>query len=119
MKLTNRGYTETNGRWALDGKAILFGSDRAGYRSHGSWGSEFDAYLMFLDLDAYDHFRMTKEEADIADKNDKEKKKEEEKKENDEKKKKDDEEVKVEKVKPLEFDIENCRDRIVRLTNNS
>ena len=119
MNLSNSGYTDTGGRWVLDGKAILFASDRAGYRSHGSWGAEYDAYLMFLDLDAYDHFRMTKEEAEIADKNDKDKKKEEEKKEKDEKKKKDDEEVKVEKVKPLEFDIENCRDRIVRLTNNS
>ena len=119
VNLTNSGYTDTGGRWVLDGKAILFASDRAGYRSHGSWGAEYDAYLMFLDLDAYDHFRMTKEEAEIADKNDKDKKKEEEKKEKDEKKKKDDEEVKVEKVKPLEFDIENCRDRIVRLTNNS
>ena len=119
VNLSNSGYTDTGGRWVLDGKAILFASDRAGYRSHGSWGAEYDAYLMFLDLDAYDHFRMTKEEAEIADKNDKDKKKEEEKKEKDEKKKKDDEEVKVEKVKPLEFDIENCRDRIVRLTNNS
>ena len=119
VNLSNSGYTDTGGRWVLDGKAILFASDRAGYRSHGSWGAEYDAYLMFLDLDAYDHFCMTKEEAEIADKNDKDKKKEEEKKEKDEKKKKDDEEVKVEKVKPLEFDIENCRDRIVRLTNNS
>ena len=119
VNLSNSGYTDTGGRWVLDGKAILFASDRAGYRSHGSWGAEYDAYLMFLDLDAYDHFRMTKEEAEIADKNDKDKKKEEEKKEKDEKKKKDDEEGKVEKVKPLEFDIENCRDRIVRLTNNS
>ena len=119
VNLSNSGYTETSARWVLDGKAILFASDRAGYRSHGSWGAEFDAYLMFLDLDAYDYFRMTKEEAEIADKNDKDKKKEEEKKEKDEKKNKDDEEVKVEKVKPLVFDLDNCRDRIVRLTNNS
>ena len=73
VNLSNSGYTDTGGRWVLDGKAILFASDRAGYRSHGSWGAEYDAYLMFLDLDAYDHFRMTKEEAEIADKNDKDK----------------------------------------------
>ena len=59
VNLSNSGYTDTGGRWVLDGKAILFASDRAGYRSHGSWGAEYDAYLMFLDLDAYDHFRMT------------------------------------------------------------
>ena len=119
FNLTNSGYSEGRARWALDGKAILFSSDRAGYRSHGSWGAEDDAYLMFFDLDAYDYFRMTKEEAEIADKNDKEKKKEEEKKKEDEKKNKDSEDVKVEKVKALELDLDNCRDRILRLTNNS
>ena len=121
VNLTNSGYTESDADWVLDGKAILFASDRAGYRSHGSWGAEYDAYLMFLDLDAYDYFRMSKEEAEIADNNNKEKKKEEEKKEKEaEKKKKDgDEDVKVEKVKPLVFDLDNCRERIVRLTNNS
>lgn len=119
VNLTNSGYNEGSARWALGGKAMLFQSDRAGYRSHGSWGAEDDIYIMFFDLDAYDHFRMTKEEQEIADKNDKEKKKEEEKKEKAEEKKKDDETVEVEKVKALELDTDNCRDRILRLTNNS
>lgn len=119
VNLTNSGYNEGNARWTLGGKAMLFQSDRAGYRSHGSWGAEDDIYIMFFDLDAYDHFRMTKEEQEIADKNDKEKKKEEEKKEKAEEKKKDDETVEVEKVKALELDTDNCRDRIIRLTNNS
>jgi len=119
VNLTNSGYNEGSARWALGGKAMLFQSDRAGYRSHGSWGAEDDIYIMFFDLDAYDHFSMTKEEQEIADKNDKEKKKEEEKKEKAEEKKKDDETVEVEKVKPLELDTDNCRDRIIRLTNNS
>ena len=101
VNLTNSGYNEGSARWALGGKAMLFQSDRAGYRSHGSWGAEDDIYIMFFDLDAYDHFRMTKEEQEIADKNDKEKKKEEEKKEKAEEKKKDDETVEVEKVKAL------------------
>ena len=38
FNLTNSGYSEGRARWALDGKAILFSSDRAGFRSHGSWG---------------------------------------------------------------------------------
>ena len=122
--LTNSGYNDGNGRWVLDGKAILFESDRAGYRSHGSWGAEDDAYLMFFDLDAYERFRMSKEEVELADANkDVKEKKEDEKKE--EQKKKDDKKaeekgkVNVEKVKPLELDLDNCRDRIVRLTANS
>ena len=56
---------------------MLFFSDRAGYRSHGSWGAESDAYLMFFDLDAYDRFRMSKEERELLDEAEKEQKKQE------------------------------------------
>ena len=41
--LTDSGYSDSNGKWVLGGKAMLFESDRAGYRSHGSWGAEDDA----------------------------------------------------------------------------
>ena len=117
--LTNSGYSDSNGKWVLDGKAMLFQSDRAGYRSHGSWGAEDDAYIMFFDLDAYNRFNMSKEEIELSDANkDEKEKKEEAKKKADEKQKKTGK-IEVEKVKPLELDIENCRDRIVRLTANS
>ena len=122
--ITDSGYSDGNGKWVLDGKAILFESDRAGYRSHGSWGAEYDAYLMFLDLEAYDRFRMSKEELELAEanKDEKEKKadeKEEKKKENKKKKEEKTGKIEVDKVKPLELDFENCRDRVVRLTVNS
>ena len=122
--VTNSGYSDGNGKWVLDGKAMLFESDRAGYRSHGSWGAENDAYLMFFDLDAYDRFRMSKEELELAEANKDEKEKkadEKEEKKKDDKKKKEEKtgKIEVDKVKPLELDIDNCRDRIVRLTVNS
>lgn len=122
--LTDSGYSDSNGKWVLGGKAMLFESDRAGYRSHGSWGAEDDAYLMFFDLDAYDRFRMSKEELELAEanKDGKEKKaeeKDEKKKEDKQKKAEEKGKTEVEKVKPLELDIDNCRDRIVRLTVNS
>ena len=122
--ITDSGYSDGNGKWVLDGKAILFESDRAGYRSHGSWGAEYDAYLMFLDLEAYNRFRMSKEELELAEanKDEKEKKadeKEEKKKENKKKKEEKTGKIEVDKVKPLELDFENCRDRVVRLTVNS
>ena len=60
--LTQSGYNDGSAKWVLGGKAMLFESDRAGYRSHGSWGAETDYYVMFFDVDAYDRFRMTKEE---------------------------------------------------------
>ena len=65
INLTESGYREGEGKFAFGGKAILFSSDRAGYRSHGSWGSEKDLYLMFLDREAYEHFRQTKEEREL------------------------------------------------------
>ncbi len=123
--LTESGYNEGNAKWVLGGKAMIFTSDRAGYRSHGSWGAEDDVYIMFFDLDAYEHFRMTKEEKVLREEAEKEKKKEAEKEKNDkaDKKKNDKKKKAAADEKPavpaLQFDLENCRDRIVRLTVNS
>ncbi len=119
--LTNSGYSNDRGKWALGGKGMLFTSDRAGYRSHGSWGAEEDVYLMFFDLEAYERFQMTKEEKALYDEAEKEKKKKESadaKSKKDSKKKKK-ETPKTENAKTLVFDLENSRDRIVRLTVNS
>lgn len=119
--LTNSGYNDNNGRWVLGGKAMLFMSDRAGYRSHGSWGAEDDAYIMFFDLDAYERFRMGKEERALYDEAHKKEKADTTKKKRPliklGKKKKDDK--KKDKAKTLKFDLANCRDRVIRLTVNS
>ena len=119
--LTNSGYNDNNGRWVLGGKAMLFMSDRAGYRSHGSWGAEDDAYIMFFDLDAYERFRMGKEERALYDEAHKKGKADTTKKKKPliklGKKKKDDK--KKDKAKTLKFDLANCRDRVIRLTVNS
>ena len=125
--LTESGYNEGNAKWVLGGKAMIFTSDRAGYRSHGSWGSEDDVYIMFFDLDAYDRFRMTKEEKVLLEEAEKEKKKEAaDKGKNDKSAQKKDNKKKkgaaVEEkpaVPALQFDLDNCRDRIARLTVNS
>ena len=45
---------------------MIWTSDRAGYRSHGSWGSEDDTYIMFFDAEAYDRFLMSKEETALV-----------------------------------------------------
>ena len=127
--LTNSGYNDSDGRWVMGGKAMLFQSDRAGYRSHGSWGAESDAYIMFFDLDAYERFRMSKEERALYDEQKKEEKKEEDKKVDKKvkvkfdliksKKAKDNKDDKGTAVKPLQLDLANCRDRVMRLTVNS
>ncbi len=112
--LTESGYTDGGFRWALKGKAMTWTSDKAGYRSHGSWGSEKDIYIMFFDGRRYQEFNLDKEDKAIADlmKNEKEKKKEE-------KKEKKDSAKAEEKSEKLVLDLENRKDRIVRLTRYS
>lgn len=121
--LTQSGYNDSNGKWVLGGKAMIFASDRAGYRSHGSWGAEHDVYIMFFDQDAYERFTRSKEEKVMAEEAAKEKKSETEsdnKKSSGKKGKKSKAtDEKKQEEKTLQFDLENCRDRIVRLTVNS
>ncbi|MDE7111140.1 MAG: PDZ domain-containing protein [Muribaculaceae bacterium] len=109
IDLTESGYSDGNAHWALDGKAMVWSTDLNGYRSHGSWGSQRDAYVMFFDADAYDRFLMSEEEVGLADAANKKDDKSDDKKDDDDKDKK-------KKVKPLEFDIENAKYRVARLT---
>ena len=127
--LTESGYNDTNAKWVLNGKAMIWKSDRSGFRSHGSWGAEHDIYMMFFDLEAYERFRMNKEDlmlADEAERAEKEaaRKEEIEKLKKEEKKNKKDKKDKKEEAKKaednsLKFDLENRMDRIVRLTVHS
>ena len=64
--LTESGYNDGAFRWALGGKAMVWQSDRDGYRSHGSWGAENDVYIMFFDAKAMTEFFRDKEDDEIA-----------------------------------------------------
>ncbi|RHJ93096.1 S41 family peptidase [Parabacteroides bouchesdurhonensis] len=117
--LTESGYTDGNAKWVLDGKAMIWQSDRAGLRSHGSWGAEDDVYIMFFDGEAYDKFRQTKEEAALLEDEKKEDDKDASKDGKDKKDSKKKETDKEKPVDPLKFDLVNHKDRIIRLTINS
>ena len=115
--LTESGYTDGGFRWALKGKAMTWMSDRAGYRSHGSWGSEYDVYAMFFDGKEFYKFTRDKESDAMEDllADEKEVKKEEKKEEKEAK-----DSAKVDKkVEKLVLDLENREDRIIRLTRFS
>ena len=112
--LTQSGYSDGNFKWAMGGKAMTYTSDKAGYRSHGSWGAEGDIYIMFFDDEAYLDFTRGEDLEKIEDLLKSEKqaakdKKKEEKKDSTENKK-------PEKIK---LELEGRFDRIVRLTRNS
>ena len=119
--LTQSGYNDSGAKWVLDGKAMIWESDRAGYRSHGSWGAHGDIYIMFFDLEAYERFLMSKEDLALLEEAEKEKKddKKEPASKDAKNKKAPADDKKKEEVKPLVFDLDNCRDRVVRLTRHS
>ena len=121
--ITESAYFDDDPQWVLDGNAIIYNSDRYGMRSHASWGSQRDAFIAFLNQDAYDKFRLNKEEYALlkeTEKGGKDKPKEEPKKDEGKDKKKDkDEEKKDEKAKEtkkIEVDLEHLQDRVIRLT---
>ena len=131
--ITESAYFDDDPQWVLDGNAILFNSDRYGMRSHASWGSQRDAFIAFLNQDAYDKFRLNKEEYALLkeqEKGKKDDKKDEPKKEKSDKKKdkKDNKkdgpstgsgaskDEKPKESKKIEVDLEHLQDRVIRLT---
>lgn len=118
--LTNSGYFDETMRWTLDGNAILFGSERYGMRNHASWGSQYDAMLVFLNRDAYDKFLLSEEDYELrkelenkANKKDGEKDKDRKskkgKKTGNDEKAEDDEKI-------INVELDGIEKRIVRLT---
>ena len=59
----NSGFGEGNPKWGLDGKLITWTNEREGRKSLANQGSrEVDIYGVFFDQDAYERFKMSKEE---------------------------------------------------------
>lgn len=121
--LTNSGYMSGSPRWVLDGNAILFTTERYGMRAHASWGSQNDVMLVFLNQDAFDKFRLSKEDYELQKELEKEQQKDKEKASIDPKKdKKKDPQTDTEKkdeIKNILVELNGLEDRIIRLTPNS
>ena len=121
--ITQSGYMSGRPRWVMDGKAIMFESERFGMRSHASWGSQEDVFLAFLTQDAYDRYRLSPEDYALLkelEKANPEKKADADKKaDKKSKNKKDDKKADADSVKTLKIEFEGIEDRIVRLTPNS
>ncbi len=121
--ITSSGYFSERPRWVLEGNAILFLSNRYGMRSHASWGSQDDVLLCFVNQEAYDKYRLSKEDYELLKEVEKEQKKKADKKETDKKKddkKKDDKaDEKKDEPKPVNVELDGIEDRVVRLTPNS
>ncbi|MCQ2176534.1 MAG: S41 family peptidase [Bacteroidales bacterium] len=101
--ITSSGYMSGGARWALGGNAILFQSEIFGMRAHASWGSQMDAFLCFVNQDAYDRYRLSKEDYELLKASDKKAAKADT----------------TNSPKKIAVELEGISDRIVRLTPNS
>jgi Tol biopolymer transport system component/C-terminal processing protease CtpA/Prc len=120
VNLTRSGYGCDNPKFAMNGNAILYESDKDGYRSHGSWGAQGDVYAYFLNEDAYQRFKLSK--ADYAlwkELKESEKKIEDADEKDDKKKKNKDAAAKKEAAKPLNIEWEELEYRHEKLTEFS
>ena len=110
--LTQSGYSDGGFRWAMDGRAMTWKSDKNGYRSHGSWGTHDDIYIMFFDGAAMTEFLQDKEDEEIekilSGKTEKQLEKEEKK-----------DSLAKEKPKKLDLQLDDREERIRRLTGSS
>ena len=113
--ITNSGYIDGDAQWVLNGNAILYSSNRYGMRSHASWGSQDDAFIAFLNQDAYDKFRMSEDEYDLMKEEEKLAKKQKEKDDKDAKKT-DESDESSDKKDNVEVDLDKVDQRIMRLT---
>ena len=111
--LTESGYSDNSAKWSLKGEAMIWFTDKRGYRSHGSWGSQNDVYAQFFTQEAYDNFRLSKEEREVKEEIEKEAEKKKGKKNKKEKADKKDK-----KKEDLKFDYNGLEDRQICLTIN-
>jgi len=110
--LTLSGYDNYGPKWVMDGKMIIWASDREGTRSEGGGLTSGDVYGMFLTKSAFDRFNLTKEEFDLVKEQEEKAKKEEEKNKKDKKEK-----AKKDTLPEVKVDWTGITDRYRRLTS--
>ena len=116
--LTLSGYDNVMPKWALNGKMMIWGSNREGTRQQGGDITSGDVYGMFFTRAAFDRFNLTKEEfALVKEQEDKAEKDKGESGDKEKEGKKTTEKAdKEEKPKDIVVDWENLPERKARLT---
>ena len=118
IDISNSGYGDYIPRWALDGGAVLWTTDRFGQKNHGSWGGEFDVLAAFTNQEAFDAFTLKGRTRGAQGRGDKDKKKDDDEDEDSDDEDNDGEDEEQDE-EPLEIDFEGLEDRTVRLTIHS
>jgi len=118
VNLSRSGHFDGNPRFSPDGSMIYWTTDRQGLRGVNQQGATFDVYAAFLTQEAWDRYRLDKEEfALLKEQEDKDKPKngDKEKKDGDKEKGKE----KDTPNEPLRIDWEGLEDRVARLTGQA
>ncbi|MCK5058352.1 MAG: PD40 domain-containing protein [Candidatus Aminicenantes bacterium] len=111
INLTESGYNDLQPRWMMNGKMMIWFSDRDGMRGHANSGDvQADVYGMFFTRETFDRFKLSKEEYDLL--VEKEKKQKDKKKDKEKKKK-------GKELEPLKIDMSGLKERKVKLTIHS
>ncbi len=113
--LTESGFFDGGAKWAFGGKALLWLTDRDGKKPLAFQGArEVDVYAMFFEQDAYDRFKLTKDEFGLL-----KEKEDKEKSDNKDTAKKDTASKITPPGKGWEPDFTSLENRKLRLTINS
>ena len=62
VDLTLSGYDDVMPKWVLDGKALIWGTNRDGALQQGGGAFTWDVQALFLEKAAWDRFRLSKED---------------------------------------------------------
>jgi Tol biopolymer transport system component/C-terminal processing protease CtpA/Prc len=126
LNTTQSGFGDFGPRWMMGGKMMLWFSERDGMRGQARTGSrQVDAYAQFLTREAWDRFRLSKEEFELLEEAEDEADGEDEGEEEDAAaagKDKGDKKARNEtedEIEPLEIELDGLRDRRARLTIHS
>jgi tricorn protease len=108
VDLTLSGYNDYTPKWSMDGKMMIWGSDREGALRQGGGSVTADVYGLFFSKDAFDRFKLSKEDFALL-------------KEIEGKEKKDTAKVKKDSAlaKAIKIDWDNLTERKLRLTTHS
>jgi tricorn protease len=124
IDLTLSGYSDVLPKWEMDGKMMTWASDREGARQQGGGTITGDVYGMFFSKDAFDRWKLSKEEfALLKEVEDKEAKEQKDAEETKAKagtgKKAAKDSTKKDSVKEIKIDWDNLTDRKLRLTTHT
>ncbi|HJV89352.1 MAG TPA: S41 family peptidase [Holophagaceae bacterium] len=110
VNLSRSGYFDGNPRFSPDGSMVMWTTDRQGLRNAAQQAATHDVYAAFLTQEAWDRYRLDKEEFALL-----KEQEEKDKPKSGDKEKKDDKKDEP-KDKTLRIDWEGLEDRTVRLT---